>query len=160
MPTVSPTASPTVSATVIISDSVQIDADADKDSVLVSKDQKLKLEIPKGAVQGQTRISQTHWPAMAIDDGRYRFLRVFELKGRASNGDKVEAFQRALTLTYTYAGDGLSDSAHLYFFSYNRQTAHWDAVPAQRDTQQKTVTARINHFSLWSIGQYSRVASQ
>ncbi len=119
---------------------------------LKSKDGKLTLDIPPGAVSEAARITHRVLPKGKDKDLFY----VFELKAKKkADGTEFSQFSRALTLTLDLATldlSGLSRNMAVMFFTQNQTTGRWEEVPTVRDPVRNTIRARLQHFSPWSAG--------
>ncbi len=147
-----PTATATLTATTVVSDT-EIEVSPTQGGTLRSKDGKLTLDIPPGAVSAAARIS--HRPLPEITGKKFAY--VFELKARGkANGQDLGQFTRPLTLTINIDKLDLSDLANqgpLALFYLDDQTGQWHQVAVVRDPTRNTLSARIEHFSPWSIGE-------
>ncbi len=144
-------ATPTLTATIVVSDT-EIEVSPAQGGTLQSKDGKLTLDIPPGAVTTTVRLKQRAWP----DAQRGKFAYVFELDAQKKDDNApLKTFARPLTLTVNIAAlnlAGVPDSSTLWFYTLNPKTGQWEQVPTRRDPLQQTITAYLTHFSPWSVG--------
>ena len=112
---------------------------------LISPDGKLELNIPVGALTGNTAISiqpVTNFCPGGIDLA-YHLM-----------PDNI-TFSKPVTLTYHYTDDDVNGShPYLLFIAYQDSSQAWKADLKKRnvDTIAKTVSLGISHFSIWSMG--------
>ncbi|NLE56973.1 MAG: hypothetical protein GX616_01330, partial [Planctomycetes bacterium] len=127
-----------------------------------SRDGRITLDFPPGAVTGRTRISYA--PAEAPVE--YAGLRyTFSLEAMDEAGRDVSTFQAPVTLIYRPVEDAADEAEppiyrehHLYL--WDEVAARWIELAVTRDSEAGALQAELPHFSIYSDGSIDYVAEQ
>lgn len=134
--------------------------DGTKGGELATKDNKVKVVVPAGALGEPIRLQYT--PLKPWTSNRNKIIWVFDLKPFAVNrGDaEVKQFQKELEITLSYSDKDLvgfdEDSLHIYWLDEAKKS--WLPLESQLDREKKTVSAKTNHFSIFGGQAYSPYA--
>jgi hypothetical protein len=127
-------------------------------------DDLVAVDLPANAVSKNTNISITATSVFTAPTGKTKLAgsQVYDFKADA-DGTSVKNFSKDLTLTFKYTADdikGLSEES-LAIYYWNETTSAWVKVGGTIDKIAKTVTAKVNHFTLYAIlGEESATAGQ
>lgn len=127
-------------------------------------DDLVTVNVPAGAVAKTTNVTITPSSVYTAPAGKIKVAgsKVYDLKGDA-DGAAVKTFSKDLTLTFKYTADdikGLSEKS-LAVHYWDEVSSKWVKVGGTVDLVNKTVTAKVNHFTLFGIfGEESLTAGQ
>jgi YD repeat-containing protein len=124
----------------------------DTDNVLQTRDGRVTLRVPPGALPVAATIS--HQPILTT--ARSSVLYPFELNARRQDGVSLTTFARPLPLTLHYSGlltRSLDPSERLFIVTFNEQTRQWEEIRTTHDRANQTLSVELKHFSTYGIGQ-------
>lgn len=122
------------------------------------------VDVPANAVSKNTDVTITATSVFTAPTGKTKLAgsQAYDLKADAS-GTVVKTFSKDLTLTFKYTADdikGLSEGT-LAIHYWDEATSKWVKVGGTVDKVAKTVTAKVNHFTLFAIlGEDSAIGGQ
>ena len=122
----------------------------DADTQIKSPDEKISILMPKNAVAEAARVEFSQLAAGG--SAGMKILNLFELNASAiSSGSTITKFSQNLQITIKHEDYDLAgidaNSLHLYYLDEN--THIWIPVDSTYDTKTKTLTATVNHFSIF-----------
>lgn len=126
-------------------------------------DNLVSVDVPSLAVTKATNITITPSSVYTAPTGKTKVAgsRVYDFKAEA-DGASVKTFSKDLTLSFKYTSDdikGLSEGT-LAIYYWDEVASKWVKVGGTVDKAKKTVTAKVNHFTLFGIfGEESAVTA-
>jgi hypothetical protein len=145
-------------STVLVSETTILAA-PDTDNVLQTRDGRVTLRVPPGALHVAATIS--HQPIFTT--ARSSVLYPFELNARRQDGVSLTTFARPLPLTLHYSGlltRSLDPSERLFIVTFNEQTRQWEEIRTTHDRANQTLSVELKHFSTYGIGQSNASMTQ
>ncbi len=127
-------------------------------------DNLVAVDVPASAVSKNTDVTITATAVFTAPTGNTKLAgsQVYDFKANAA-GTAVKTFSKDLTLTFKYTADdikGLSEGS-LAVYYWDTATSKWVKVGGTVDKVAKTVTAKVNHFTLFAIlGEDSATGGQ
>lgn len=127
-------------------------------------DNLVAVDVPANAVSKNTDVTITATSVFTAPTGKTKLAgsQVYDFKADAA-GTSVKTFSKDLTLTFKYTADdikGLSEGT-LAIHYWDTATSKWIKVGGTVDKVAKTVTAKVNHFTLFAIfGEESATGGQ
>ncbi|WP_029215371.1 RHS repeat-associated core domain-containing protein [Kallotenue papyrolyticum] len=126
---------------------------------LRSADGRIEVELPARAARRALQLRQ-RWRAPAgerVPPGQRRLLPPFFLNAEDERGQAVHRFDQPLTLRVRYSDEqvlvrGWDESALALFWFDDEGTQQWMPIPAQVDAERNEITAQVDHFSAFTIG--------
>ncbi len=122
------------------------------------------VDVPANAVAKNTDVTITATSVFTAPTGKTKLAgsQAYDFKADAA-GTAVKTFSKDLTLTFKYTADdikGLSEGT-LAVYYWDETASKWIKVGGTVDKTAKTVTAKVNHFTLFAIlGEESATAGQ
>ncbi len=128
-------------------------------------DSLVAVDVPASAVSKTSNVTITPTSIFTAPTGKTKLAgsRVYNLKAAEADGTVVKTFSKELTLTFKYTADdikGLSEGS-LAIYYWDETASKWVKVGGTVNTTAKTVTAKVNHFTLFAIlGDESATSGQ
>ncbi|NLE77632.1 MAG: DUF11 domain-containing protein, partial [Chloroflexi bacterium] len=128
-----------------------------------SLDGRIAIQVPPGAVEGQTRFVYSPVSDLAdLPPLPATMQAAFNLEAYDGAGRAIHQFPVPLKLVYTFPPDERStpvfDEHILYTFDEGRQ--EWVELGRQTDPQGGRLALDLSHFSVFSDGTYSYILEQ
>lgn len=127
-------------------------------------DNLVAVDVPVNAVSKNVNVSISPTSVYTAPTGKTKLAgsQVYDFKADA-DGAAVKTFSKDLTLTFKYTADdikGISEGT-LAIHYYDEATKKWVKIEGTVDKTNKTVTAKVKHFTLFAIfGEEGVVAGQ
>ncbi|MDQ5823422.1 MAG: DUF11 domain-containing protein, partial [Chloroflexota bacterium] len=134
---------------------------------LRSADGRVEVRVPGNAFK-QSLILEHEWQ---IDNGqrgpvrqagRKQIFPAFELNAKDAQGNNIHKFSAPLTISLSYTPQQLQavgileeDLTVFWFDESAPQGGRWTRIPSSVDSSRHTVTASVNHFSLFALSDDS-----
>jgi hypothetical protein len=113
------------------------------------------LEVPPGAIAEPATFSHTDRGGRFSTDSQ-RMLRSFKLEAKANDGRQIRQFATPLHLVVKYTDADLTtlrvDARKLHLYYQDDVTGAWVQVPSVVDPVARTLTAALDHFTVFAIG--------
>ena len=130
---------------------VVVSVNPDEDTEINSPSEKIKLNIPKGAVTSETEIEFIEYTPPASTD--MQIISLFELNAKEKHSAKaISKFNTRLEITIEHDEEDLRgidvDSLRLYYFDEKKQ--QWlPAAGGKYDPKDNSIKATTDHFSTY-----------
>ncbi|HEV8637167.1 MAG TPA: hypothetical protein VG370_23355, partial [Chloroflexota bacterium] len=154
-PTRTPTPVPTPTPDTSASQKTEVGYAPDAGARLTSADGAVAVEIPPGAIAEPATFSHAEL-AGPVTVPEARLARTWKLEAQASSdGHLIRQFVLPLSLTVRYTDADLAvlgvpaEKLQLY---YQDDAGAWIRIPATVDTTARTVTAAVDHFTVFALG--------
>lgn len=128
----------------------QINAFPDKESILISLDGQVRLEIPQGAVPVEVIVSYRQLP----DRNTEKFQttgRSFIIDARDNAGNVVSKFKKDFVLHITYDEVTNLDESKLHLYYLDEAQKNWLPIVSTINTETNTLTAKSNSLAHFSV---------
>ncbi len=130
---------------------VSVEVTPDKEGILQSKDGKVKVILPAGAVTEKVRVEykeQRPWESTGM-----RMVRLFELNGFAVDRGNaaVKTFSKQLQVSISHTKEELAglDARSLRLYYLDETQKRWLPVTGQYNTTTRTLTSSTDHFTYY-----------
>ena len=130
---------------------VSVEVTPDKEGILQSKDSKVKVTFPIGAVTEKVRVEykeQRPWESTGM-----RMVRLFELNGFAVDRGNaaVKTFSKQLQVSITHSKEELAglDTRSLRLYYLDETQKRWLPVTGQYNIATRTLTSSTDHFTYY-----------
>ncbi len=157
-PTARPPSTPTPTSTP--SSESWVHAAAGQAVALASRDGAVRVDVPRAAVVQPTDFTYDPEPAAPSGPG-FRPVRTFRLEARGATGD-VHHFPVPLRIAVTYDPRVLPrlgiKERNLGLWYVDAASGKWTAIPSRLDQATRTVTAAVDHFTVFGIGAPAAVS--
>lgn len=127
-------------------------------------DNLVAVDVPVNAVSKNVNVTISPTSVYTAPTGKTKLAgsQVYDFKADA-DGAAVKTFSKDLTLTFKYTSDdikGISEGT-LAIHYYDETTKKWVKIEGTVDKINKTVTAKVKHFTLFAIfGEEGAVVGQ
>lgn len=125
---------------------------------VVTADGLLTITIPPDAVDTTATVqvaAVSPGQTPTVGAGLFKIGdQVFEITVTDAAGQPVRQFGQALTLTFTFAAADLPAGItpeDLQVFYWDEQLQAWIAVPSERDPASRTITATVDHLTIFAV---------